>query len=152
MAPIRTAAASDTDDVHTPISTRTASTPTVLGRHSTDRSGRLVLTRRTRSPRSSDTDCDDAVADAGINPSGAADTADDGTDQDCNGFDTVTCYTDGDSDTYGTGASFADANGCLGANQSTVDTDCNDADAGINPGAAEVADDGTDQDCTASTP
>ena len=156
-------------------------------------------------------DCNDA--DAGINP-GAAEVPDDAIDQDCNGFDTITCFVDADKDGFGTSGGFCgdgicdpsigedcrncgDCAGlqsgpqgdryCCGAGggfnpvdcsdarcttggfacsnvattvfaadgscdtaqgESAVDTDCNDADNTIHPGATEIPDNGTDEDCS----
>jgi hypothetical protein len=75
---------------------------------------------------SCDGDCDDG--DPAINP-GAADTAGDGVDDDCDGVD----GSDGDSDGYASLASGGD--------------DCDDGDPAINPGAADTAGDGVDDDC-----
>ena len=78
------------------------------------------------------TDCDDS--DAAINP-GAAEVCDDGKDNDC---DTLVdcadsdCMVDNDGDSY-----YAEPCG----------TDCDDTDDTVNPGAAEVCDDGIDNDC-----
>ena len=107
---------------------------------------------------SSDGDCDEpgetAIAgdcndgEASINP-GATEIPDDGIDQDCNGTDAVTCYVDGDGDGDGTATTLVSPNGvCTGANQSSTDSDCDDTDASINPGATDVPDDGIDQDCS----
>ena len=77
-------------------------------------------------------DCNDA--NAAIHP-GAAEVCGDGIDQDCSGAD-LTCPTDPNTvDDDGDGYS---------ENQG----DCNDASAAIHPGAAEVCDDGIDQDCS----
>jgi len=76
-------------------------------------------------------DCNDD--DATVHP-GATDIPGDGVDQDCVGGDEpADCTTDADADGYL-------APSCGG-------DDCNDDDAGVNPGAAEIADDGVDQDC-----
>ena len=92
-----------------------------------------------------DTDCDDA--DNTIYP-GATEVPDDAIDQDCDGFDTVTCFVDGDLDTFGGTTTTTSADGdCLDSGESTVDTDCNDADNTVYPGATEVPDDAIDQDC-----
>ncbi|MFH1469677.1 MAG: MopE-related protein [Pseudomonadota bacterium] len=94
-----------------------------------------------------DTDCDDT--EPGVNP-GVAEVCD-GVDQDCDGevdeeaLDAATWYADADSDGYGdAGAAVA---ACAQPTGTVADdTDCDDAEPGVNPGAAEVCD-GVDQDC-----
>jgi len=98
---------------------------------------------------SDNTDCNDS--DASIYP-GAEEICDDGVDNDCDGDIDEGCeewhtyYLDADGDGYGD------------PNQSTEDTsqpsgyvsdntDCNDSDASIHPGAEEICDDGVDNDC-----
>ncbi len=91
-------------------------------------------------------DCDDAST--GAYP-GAPEIADDGIDQDCSGTDLVTCFLDGDTDGYGGVVTATDPDGdCLDVGQTSTSTDCDDGDAGINPGAAEIVGDGIDQDCS----
>lgn len=96
-----------------------------------------------------DTDCDDG--DGSVFP-GAAETADDSIDQDCSGSDTVTCIEDADMDGHGTvlGTTTLAADGTCDTSQgeSTLSDDCDDGDATIFPAAAEVPDDGIDQDCS----
>jgi hypothetical protein len=92
----------------------------------------------------SSADCDDGDVDAWP---GAIETIDDGIDQDCNGFDSVECFTDGDGDGYGDGAIVADDGDCDDVGEAEPDGDCDDAVPTVYPGAAEVADDGVDQDC-----
>jgi len=77
-------------------------------------------------------DCDDAAA--AINPA-AAETCNDGIDQDCSGADSVDDF---------------DADG--GINTDCGGDDCNDLDATINAATAEVCDDSIDNDCDATTP
>jgi len=89
-------------------------------------------------------DCDDD--DAGIN-SGATEIPDDGIDQDCTGFDGVTYYEDSDSDGYGNPASTVIAEGGVPTGYVTDNIDCDDTDAGINPGATEDISNGVDDDC-----
>ena len=105
------------------------------------------------------TDCDDA--DAAVNP-GATEVCDaSDTDEDCNGVadddDTAvsgssTWFPDDDGDTYGD-SSHAGTDSCDDPSTATADwvsdnTDCDDGDAGVNPGATEVCDDDdTDEDC-----
>jgi len=93
------------------------------------------------------TDCDDARSD--VHP-GATETCN-GLDDNCDGdVDEgllFTWYTDADGDGYGDPTAFVEA--CeepLG--MIADDTDCNDADAGIHPDAAEDCD-GIDNDCDA---
>ncbi|RME20167.1 MAG: hypothetical protein D6798_21030 [Deltaproteobacteria bacterium] len=108
------------------------------------------------------TDCNDA--DAGINP-GAVEVCDDAnTDENCDGraddddpdVSTGTLGTwvlDADRDGYGSDSAtaiFACDDPSSGATAYVLDdaTDCDDADASINPGADEVCDDAnTDEDC-----
>jgi len=73
-------------------------------------------------------------------------------DDDCDGITDdgiayLIFYTDADIDNYGD-ASAAGANYCTdpGAGYATTNTDCNDGDASINPGATEVCN-GIDDDC-----
>ncbi len=95
---------------------------------------------------SSGGDCDDNNVDT--NPS-AVDAPDDGIDQDCNGVDTVTYYRDADGDGYGD-----PGNSLTSSSQPTGfvpdNTDCDDNDSAVNPGATEIANDGIDQDCSGS--
>lgn len=94
------------------------------------------------------TDCDDGNAAAFPgNPEVC-----DGADNDCAGgiddgltFDAW--YADADSDTYGDPATWETT--CDGAPSGFVadDTDCDDGNSGINPGAAEILDNAVDEDC-----
>ncbi len=93
-------------------------------------------------------DCDDT--DAAVNP-GAAEVCD-GVDNNCDGTidestatDASTWYTDADSDGYGDAASSSVA--CDAPSGAVADsTDCDDTNAAVNPGAAEVCD-SIDNDC-----
>ncbi|NIN94816.1 MAG: hypothetical protein GTO49_07515, partial [Anaerolineae bacterium] len=82
-------------------------------------------------------DCDDT--DPAVNPD-AAEVCDNGIDDDCDGLidaddpDCVVC-TDADGDSYA-----IEGGGC-------GSIDCDDTDPAINPGAAEVCDNGVDDDC-----
>ena len=98
-------------------------------------------------------DCDDSYP--GVNP-GAAEVADDGIDQDCNGADTITCIVDADMDGYGTDVGttvLAPDGSCDTADGEANDsTDCDDSDPDVNPGveesrAAGNCSDGVDNDC-----
>ncbi|MBN1335204.1 MAG: putative metal-binding motif-containing protein, partial [Deltaproteobacteria bacterium] len=92
------------------------------------------------------TDCDDS--DPGVHPD-AEEIVADGVDQDCDG--TETCYLDFDRDGYGT-SSLRDSSDldCTGERESSVDTDCDDGDGGVHPGATERCD-GDDDDCDGTT-
>ncbi len=98
---------------------------------------------------SDNTDCDDT--DAAAYP-GAAEVCGDGIDQNCDGVDTEcanTYYLDADGDGFG------DPNSSLAASTQpagyvTDSTDCDDTDAAAYPGAAEICEDGVDQDCDGS--
>ena len=92
-------------------------------------------------------DCDDSGA--AINP-GAPELCND-IDDDCNDSiddnptDPTTFFTDADGDGYGDIDAAVDA--CeMPDGTVTDDTDCDDADAGVNPGEDEVCD-GDDEDC-----
>ncbi len=92
-----------------------------------------------------DTDCDDG--DASVNP-GAAEICN-GIDDDCDGqVDEsllVTSYEDADGDGYGDAGSMSES--CDVPEGYVEDaTDCDDADAAVNPGATEVCND-IDDDC-----
>ena len=88
-------------------------------------------------------DCDDG--DAGVSPTRAEAVAD-GTDNDCDGFES--CFVDADGDGYGDGTAVASADlDCTGAGEAAVDGDCAPTDATVSPGASEIAADGVDGDC-----
>jgi hypothetical protein len=85
---------------------------------------------------------------------GASEIQNDGIDQDCNGFDTITCIRDVDQDGYGTAAGTivpaADGHCDTAQQESGTSNDCNDADATIHPGATDIPNDGIDQNCDGS--
>ena len=93
-------------------------------------------------------DCDDTDDDAWP----GNDERCDGADNDCDGdvdeadaIDSGTWYTDADADGYGSAGTATRA--CDQPSGSVPDgTDCDDSDAGSNPGAAELCD-GVDNDC-----
>lgn len=97
------------------------------------------------------TDCNDL--DATINP-GASETCD-SKDNNCNGsadegFTLTTYYADADGDGAGSQTSFTQA--CVQpAGYVTTSTDCDDANAGIKPGAFEVTCNGLDENCSGAT-
>jgi hypothetical protein len=93
------------------------------------------------------TDCDDN--DPNAYP-GAPEIVDNGIDEDCSGADEITCFVDGDGDTFGApGTSITDPLGlCTGTGLSPNDLDCNDSDSAINPNAVDIPDDTIDQDCS----
>ncbi|MBK9556369.1 MAG: T9SS type A sorting domain-containing protein [Bacteroidetes bacterium] len=93
------------------------------------------------------TDCNDA--DAAVNP--AATEVCNGIDDNCDGNNDegltfTTYYADADGDTYGDAGSTVST--CDGAPEGYVSdaTDCNDADAAVNPGATEICN-GIDDNC-----
>ncbi len=99
-----------------------------------------------------DTDCDDG--DASAYP--GADELCDGTDNDCDGevdeddaIDASTFYADSDGDGYGDASSTDDACSAPSGYVSD-DSDCDDGDSAVNPGATEACD-GVDNDCDGST-
>ena len=101
-------------------------------------------------------DCNDN--DANIYP-GAPEICSDGIDQDCTNGDLV-CSGDDDNDGVQNtvdlcpntpAGQVVDSDGCeaidVDGDSYTSDVDCNDNNAAINPGAAEVCNDGVDNDC-----
>ena len=95
-------------------------------------------------------DCDDA--DGRVYP-GAAEQCGDGVDNDCDaevdedegrGLD---WYADADGDGYGDPSAALGASCAARAGASASPLDCDDADAEVFPGAAEIWYDGVDQDC-----
>ncbi len=91
-------------------------------------------------------DCDDG--DASIYP-GATEAVADAVDQDCDSGDL--CYEDLDGDGYGTAVTVVSVDlDCAGSGEAVNDSDCDDGDASIHPGAAETVADGVDQDCDGS--
>ena len=98
-----------------------------------------------------DTDCDDT--DSAVYP--GADEYCNGVDDDCDGtvdeddaLDAGTWYADADSDGYGDASSTDDA--CSAPSGYVADdSDCDDTDASVNPGATEVCN-GVDDDCDGS--
>ena len=94
---------------------------------------------------SDDTDCDDA--NDLVHP-GATELCEDGIDNDCDGDTDEGCrtwYPDLDGDLYGSAASSVVAI-VKPADHVADNTDCNDGDAAINPGATEACD-GVDNNC-----
>jgi hypothetical protein len=97
-------------------------------------------------------DCDDS--DGAINPS--ATELCDGVDNDCDGstdeddaLDASTWYADADADGYGDPGAASQA--CSAPSGAVADaTDCDDGDAAVNPGAAELCN-GIDDDCDGGT-
>lgn len=90
-------------------------------------------------------DCNDSLA--SVNP-GASELAGDGVDQNCDGNEL--CFQDNDGDTFGTSSIVTD-NGnltCTDMGESTSNTDCDDTNADINPGVAELCDK-IDNNCNA---
>ena len=95
------------------------------------------------------TDCNDSSS--GVSP-GDAEIVADGIDQDCDDGDT--CYVDSDSDGYRStntaltvDSTDLDCNDSGEGSSSEAATDCDDSNAGVSPGDAEIAADSIDQDC-----
>ena len=90
-------------------------------------------------------DCDDN--NKSINPD-MAELVDDGLDNNCNGLQSVSWYLDSDGDGYGDGARVsASEDAPAGGTYASNDLDCNDGNADIRPGFAEVFEDTVDSNC-----
>ena len=81
---------------------------------------------------------------------GAVEIPDDNVDQDCNGFDTVTCFFDGDLDGFGSATNILSIDGdCDDPGESPNSGDCDDLVSTVNPSAIELCN-GVDDDCNGS--
>jgi PKD-like domain/Putative metal-binding motif/Secretion system C-terminal sorting domain/Bacterial pre-peptidase C-terminal domain len=90
------------------------------------------------------TDCNDN--NAAINP-GATEIVADNIDQDCNASEL--CYNDTDNDNFGSSTLVNSTDlDCTDANEASVNGDCNDNNAAINPLATEICNN-ADDDCDA---
>jgi hypothetical protein len=95
-------------------------------------------------------DCNDA--DAAVNPA-ATEVCNNMTDDNCDGNTdegcaTYTYYADTDNDGYGNPASSVTSGSATPPTGYIVDnTDCNDINSAINPGATEICNSGVDDDC-----
>jgi hypothetical protein len=87
-------------------------------------------------------DCDDS--DNAINP-GAKETADNGVDEDCDGFDLKTWYQDSDLDSYGD-PNVTQLSNTMPVGYVSDNMDCNDSESNAYPGNTEVCD-GIDNNC-----
>ncbi len=95
-----------------------------------------------------DGDCDDSDKD--IHP-GATETPADGVDQDCDGQEL--CYVDADGDGYlpdGTPTQLSSDLTCSSSGLAASghrETDCDDTNCAVHPGATEIPGDGVDENC-----
>ncbi len=76
----------------------------------------------------------------------------DGKDNDCNGlvdeiFDAVTYYRDADGDGFGNPSDFQETCMPMPAGYVENNSDCDDENAGIHPGAFDICENGVDEDC-----
>ncbi len=88
-------------------------------------------------------DCDDGNPAAWPN---ASEITANGVDEDCDGVDQ--CFFDEDGDGFGSDKEVPGVDlSCANANESLTGDDCDDLKDVINPGAAEICNDGTDNNC-----
>ena len=88
------------------------------------------------------TDCDDASSQ---DHPGATEIVANGDDENCDGLEL--CYRDNDGDGYGTSTTTTSSDlDCVDSGESSVNTDCDDTRAAVNPGEAEVCN-GLDDNC-----
>lgn len=89
-----------------------------------------------------------------VRPLGYVTLGDDCDDNDAKEFPGQTWYQDLDGDSYSDGttqtACERPADHKIALELTSLTVDCNDADAGINPGAVDICGDGIDQDCDGS--
>lgn len=99
-----------------------------------------------RNNQSNPLDCDDT--DSGINPGPAAqDVADDGIDQNCDGFDLVTWYRDADNDGWTLNSPTTTSNTEPSGYSASNPLDCDDTDSAVNPDGSEDPRTPADDDC-----
>ncbi|OFY56547.1 MAG: hypothetical protein A2W93_03740 [Bacteroidetes bacterium GWF2_43_63] len=91
-------------------------------------------------------DCDDD--NNAIHP-GAEEIPGNAIDENCDGSDACTCYTDADTDGFGDPYSpfFSLDCDCADPNEASTGTDCDDTNNGIHPGVMDVCGDGIDSNC-----
>lgn len=91
-------------------------------------------------------DADDATSPVSLEYCGGGDENCDGVVDESTATDATSYYADADSDTYGDATTLTTSCTVI-AGAVLTDTDCDDADAVVHPGAADTCSDGVDQDC-----
>lgn len=94
------------------------------------------------------TDCNDGSTTV---YTGAPEISGNGLDEDCNGVDAVNCFDDNDNDGVGGTLTVQGLDGdCTDLGESLSNTDCNDGNAAVRPGAIDTPGNGIDEDCSGS--